>query len=232
MGFSEKEFREFQKNELKPEDTFHFECKMCGKCCRNREEPILITGADIYRIARALGMTMIDVVAKNTVGYIGDTSHIPVLVLKERMDGSCSLLRNGRCMVHQDKPAVCALFPLGRYGDLRDGSFHYFVNPRSCQPNKSDGKVWTLQEWLDEFNICETEKLTGAWNRFIGGITMVTFKMKKEKIDGPLLDTLLGALYLDYDTSISYIEQVESHMERLKVVFKQTLHKNINFDIV
>ena len=102
----------------------------------------------------------------------------------------------------------------------------------SCQYGKTDGKVRTLQEWLDEFNICETEKLTAAWNRLVGGITRVTFKMKKEKIEGPLLNALLGALYLDYDTSISYIEQVESHMGRLKVFFKQTLHKNINFDIV
>lgn len=232
MSYSEKDLEMFQKNELKPEDTFHFECKMCGGCCRNREEPILITGADIYRIAKALGMTMMDVVAKKTEGYIGDVSHLPVLVLKERLDGSCSLLRKGRCMVHQDKPAVCALFPLGRFSDLRDGSFHYFANPRSCQTGKTDGRVWTLQEWLDEFHICESEKLTGAWNRLVSGLTMVTVKMNKEKINGPLLNALLAALYLDYDTSISYIEQVESHMERLKVFFKQTLHKNINFDIV
>lgn len=232
MGFSEKEFREFQKNELKLEDTFRFECKMCGKCCRNRNEPILITGADIYRIARALGTTMMNVVATKTVGYIGDTSHAPVLVLKERMDGSCSFLRKGRCMVHQDKPAVCALFPLGRYSDLRDGSLHYFMNPRSCQTGKSDGKVWTLQEWLNEFNICETEKLTVAWNRLIGGVSMVTSTMKKEEIKGPLLDAMLRALYLDYDINVPYIEQVESHMKRLKAFFKQTLHKNINFDIV
>lgn len=230
MSYLGKDFETFQKNELKPKDTFQFECKMCGNCCRRREEPIPITGADIYRIARALGVTTMDIVAKKTVGYIGDTSHIPVLVLKERMDGSCSLLRNGRCMVHQDKPAVCALFPLGRFSDLRDGGFHYFINSGSCQSGESDGKMWTLQEWLDEFNIFETEKLTEAWNRLIGGIMSVTFNMDKEKIKGPLLNALLGALYLDYDTSVSYIEQVESHMERLKVFFKQTLHKNVKFD--
>lgn len=231
MSYSEKDFEAFQKNEMRPEDTFRFECKMCGNCCRNRKEPILITGADVYRIAKATKTTTMDVVVSKTVGYIGDASHIPVLVLKERPDGSCSLLRNGRCMVHQDKPAVCALFPLGRFSDLRDGSFHYFLNPRSCQAGARDGRVWTLQEWLDEFNIHESEVLTAAWNRLVGGITMVTFRMKKEQIDGPLLDALLGALYLDYDTNISYIEQVESHMERLKVVFKQMLNKNINFNI-
>lgn len=51
MSYSEKDLETFQKNVLKPEDTFHFECEMCGRCCRNRQEPILITGADLYRIA-------------------------------------------------------------------------------------------------------------------------------------------------------------------------------------
>jgi len=231
MGFSEKDIEAFQKNELKPEDTFRFECKMCGNCCRNRGEPILITGADIYGIAKGLGTTTMDVVAKKTVGCIGTNSHIPTLVLKERLDGSCSLLRNGRCMVHQNKPTVCALSPLGRYHDSRDGRFHYFMNTESCQLGEKNGKVWTLQEWLDEFNICETEKLTGAWVRLIGGVVMVTYKMKKEEIDGPILDALLNALYLGYDTNIPYIEQVEAHMEHLKVFFKKMLHKDISFDI-
>jgi len=232
MGFSEKGIEVFQQNELKPEDTFCFDCKMCGGCCRNRSEPILMTGADIYRIARSLGMTMMDTVAEKTNGYIGDTSHIPVLVLRERMDGSCSLLRKGRCMVHHDKPAVCALFPLGRFYNFQDKEFHYFMNPNTCQTGKTDGKIWTLQEWLDEFKIEETEYMTEAWNRLIGGITAVTIKMDKSKIKGTLLEVLLSALYLDYDTNIPYVEQVESHMEKLKVFFKQTLHKNINFDIV
>lgn len=95
MSFSEKDIKTFQKNELKPEDTFHFECKMCGSCCRKRDEPILLTGADIYRIARALDTTMMNAIEDNTAGFIGGNSHLPVLVLRERMDGSCRLLRNG-----------------------------------------------------------------------------------------------------------------------------------------
>lgn len=72
MSYSEKDLETFQKNVLKSEDTFHFECEMCGRCCRNRQEPILITGADLYRIARALDITMMKAVEDNTVGYIGE----------------------------------------------------------------------------------------------------------------------------------------------------------------
>ena len=119
---------------------------MCGRCYRNRSKPILITGADIYRIARALDVTMMEAIEDNTIGYIGENSHMPVLVLKERLDGNCLLLRKGRCKVHQGKPAVCALYTLGRIYDFQDGSFHYFVNPVTCQSNRKDGKMWTLQE--------------------------------------------------------------------------------------
>lgn len=230
MSYSEKDLEIFRKNELKPENTFHFECEMCGRCCRNRREPILITGADLYRVARALDITMMNAMEDNTVGYIGENSHMPVLVLKERMDGSCRLLRKGHCMVHNDKPAVCALYPLGRIYDLRDDSFHYFVNPVTCQPNRKDGKAWMLQEWLDEFKISETEKMTQAWNRLIGGLIAVTQKMNQEQITGRFLDVLLSALYIDYDTSKPYIEQVERHMDMLPDVFKQEFHKTLTFD--
>lgn len=40
MGFSETDLKVWKKNELKPEDTFNFECKMCGDCCRKRCEEI------------------------------------------------------------------------------------------------------------------------------------------------------------------------------------------------
>lgn len=229
MGFSENDLETFRKNVLEPEDTFHFECKMCGDCCRKRDEPILLTGADIYRIARALDITMKDVIRDNTNGYIGDTSHLPLVVLKERMDGSCRLLRKGRCMVHQSKPVVCALYPLGRFYNYEDGKFYYFVNHITCQPNRQDGKSWTLKEWLDKFQIRETENMTQVWNRLVGGLTKVTHKMDKDKINGRLLEVLLRAMYFDYDTSKPYIEQVEQHMIALSDVFKHEFHKVIRF---
>lgn len=230
MEFSNPNLEVWKINELKPEDTFTFECKMCGDCCRKRSEPILLTGADIYRIARAMNTTMLKVVKDNTTGYIGDTSHAPVFVLKERPDGSCRFLRKGRCMVYQDKPTACTLFPLGRIYDGHDQSFHYFLNTGSCQPYHKDGKQWTLQEWLDKFKIGEMEEMTRAWGRLTTGISTVTCKMDKSEIKGRLLDILLIALYYGYDTKFPYIEQVEAYMAALKEVFKREFNKTISFD--
>lgn len=53
MSASLNDLHKYLENELKPSDTFEFECSMCGSCCRNRSEPIVVTGADLFRIAKA-----------------------------------------------------------------------------------------------------------------------------------------------------------------------------------
>lgn len=194
---------------------------MCGNCCRNRREAILMTGADIFRAAKALGVSVEAVLPKNFETYVGEDSHVPLYVLAERLDGSCRFLRKGRCLIQQDKPAVCALFPLGRFFDTRDNSFHYFMNPSGCNTGSANGKTWALEEWLDEFHICDTEAMTAVWHKLLTRLAEVTCRMKKEDICGDLLEDLRRVLYLGYDTSAPYIEQVEARIPSALDVFKR-----------
>ena len=140
MAWDEERIEEFKRHILQPNDTFTFSCDMCGNCCRNRDEPILMTGADIFRIAKGLGISTLEVLFKHTRGYIGDTTHLPVAVLKERLDGSCSFLRKGKCTIQAFKPTPCALYPLGRMYDERDKKFYYFNQPYSCGKSGESGK--------------------------------------------------------------------------------------------
>ena len=50
MAYTAEDVERMKANVLKPDDTFTFTCQMCGNCCRNRAEPILLTGPDIFRI--------------------------------------------------------------------------------------------------------------------------------------------------------------------------------------
>lgn len=229
MAYTEKDLKHFLSSELKPEDTFQFECKMCGSCCRNRKEPILITGADIYMIAKTLGISMGEVIAKNCSYYLGPSSHVPIIVLKERLDGSCSLLRNGKCMVQSGKPAVCALYPLGRWYDPTDGSFHYFMNGQSCQPVNGSGKTWTLQEWLDNFHIKESESLALAWNKMLMGLAKAMCKIKEKDISDELMQFLFTMLYFGYDTEKPYQDQVEERMPMVKRILKCEFDIKVDF---
>ena len=230
MSYAQENFEAFQKNELKSRsDTFRFDCKMCGKCCRNRKEPILINGADAFRMARALGVSIEKAITDNTIWYLGEYSHAPVIVLKERMDGSCRMLRKGRCMIQQDKPAVCALYPLGRYQDLRDGSMHYFMNPDTCIGCETDN-AWTLQDWLDAFKLEETERMSAAWNGLFGGIAAVTSRMAEKNISEEMRVAMVFALYFHYDLDRTFIEQVEENKTMIQTVFHNQFHKTIRFN--
>lgn len=222
MTHDEELYQQYLANELKDDDTFQFECSMCGSCCRQRAEPVIINGPDLFRIAKALQLSPAEAAQEYTTWNIGGSSHLPVLTLRERLDGSCRLLRKGRCTVHQNKPAVCALFPLGRIYDPVKDRFQYFKN-NFCNRAKrgSAAKTWTLEEWLDEFGLRETEEDTRIWSRLTGGLAMVTAQMDETKIDGFLLHLLFGVCYFLYDTTKPYPPQVEANMDMLKEVLPE-----------
>lgn len=230
MSVSMEDVERARKNELKDDDTFQFECRMCGNCCRKRNDAVVINGPDLFRVARALGSSPAEVAWKHTRMNIGGDSHLPVLVLRERLDGSCSLLRNGRCTVQQNKPAVCALFPLGRMYDSRDNQFHYFWQGCSMGETGSAGKVWTLREWLDEFGLRDSEDDVKAWTQLVMGLAAVTHPMKDDQMTKTMLETLIDAIYLDYDIAQPYRDQVRAHMEQLKTIFPAKFKKKVSFN--
>jgi len=177
---------------------------------------------DVFRIAQALEVKPTEVLEKYTRGYLGDNSHIPVFVLKERTgDGSCSLLRKGKCTVHQNKPVVCALYPLGRVS-MSDGSgkIEYFNQEHACTKGLS-GEVqeWTLKAWLEEFKINDLDNQSKAWNKIASGIASTTCQMDKKDISPLMTEIMLTALYMAYDTSMSYEDCVEANIHMITEVF-------------
>lgn len=228
MSHTIDEIQNLINNIMQPKDTFQFNCTMCGKCCRKREEPILITGLDLFRIAKTLNMTTMQVIEKHTDRYIGAQSHVPILTLKERLDGSCSLLRKGHCMVHSNKPVVCALYPLGRmYNSITD-EFQYFQQITPCN---TGAKTWTLQEWLNEFKISELDEESRAWNKLLMGPTMVTSQIDKDKLPDEMMAVIANAFYFNYDITKPYLEQAQLNMAQLKVLFKIIFNKEIDYNI-
>lgn len=227
--WKEEQLEKIINNTLKPTDTFKFSCKMCGRCCRNRSEPILMTGLDVFRIAQALQMEPVNVLEKYMTGYVGDDSHVPIFILKERYDGSCSLLRQGKCTVQDKKPVVCAIYPLGRYYSAEDKQIHYFKQEHDCSDGSKDGQEWTLQEWLDNFGLSELGNMSNAWNKMLMGVSTVTSKIDKAKIPPVLIQAMAHAMYGAYDINKKYEDQVEDKMTLLKEAFWQVIHKELKF---
>ena len=101
--------------EIGLDDIFVFHCTQCGKCCIHRED-ILLSPKDLFNIAKKFQITPENALEQYCETYIGSNSRFPVVRLKPQ--GSvkrCPLLKDRKCLVHDVKPTVCAMFPIGRY---------------------------------------------------------------------------------------------------------------------
>ena len=211
--------KNIEQDTLGPNDTFRFTCKECGACCRNRTTPIMLTGLDIYRMAKGLSIDPYEVLARFTSGYVGDVSHAPVVILRERLDGSCSLLRKGKCTVHSCKPIACAAYPIGRYVNLATKESGYIRQSGGCK-GAVDGRVWTLDEWLDTWGLKELDAPSLSWNLMAGMVAEVMHPIKLEHIGRDVIWALYQHMYGDYDTDREFIPQVERNTEALRQFFK------------
>ncbi len=211
--------KNIEQNTLGPNDTFQFTCRECGECCRNRATPIMLTGLDIYRMAQGLSIDPYEVLTRFTSGYIGDVSHAPVVILRERLDGSCSLLRKGRCTVHDYKPIACAVHPIGRYVNLTTKESGYIRQSGGCK-GAVNGRTWTLDEWLDTRGLKDLDAPSLSWNLMAGMVAEVMHPIKLEHINRDMIWVLYQYMYGEYDTSTDFIPQVERNTEALRQFFK------------
>ena len=197
---------------LQMEDTFTFDCKMCGSCCRKREEPIVMTGVDVFFIAKALGINPAEVAQKYLNWNIGPDSKLPIATLRERLDGSCVLMRKSKCTIQNMKPVVCAIFPLGRMLSPQTGEYQYFFQPSGCAGGSGDTKH-TLREWLSGFGIEERDEMARAWTKLFtaASICMRSMKHLSPEAEKSCRDLLVIALYLNYSEKVPYIEAVQKN---------------------
>lgn len=209
------------------DSEFRFKCRRCGKCCIH-QETIIFNTRDIYNIAKKKGMTMQEVVEAYTETYIGHNSRIPIVhLLSNGPKGACPLLTtDGRCSVHDCKPTVCALFPLGRVAiSSKDGqpleegelpTIKYILTDHNCGSAK---KVNTVRSWLAKFGIPEQDEFYLLWNKVLMALTLMVMKLEKAKVSEPFLNLLWNAiydlLYINYDTSQELMPQFQAAADKL-----------------
>lgn len=198
------------------DSEFRFKCRRCGKCCIHQES-ILFTTWDVFRIAKKKGMTMQEVIESYTEVYIGRSSQILIVhLLSNGPKGACPLLENGRCSVHDCKPVVCALFPLGRIAagkkigapieDLDQIQVKYFLTEHDCGSAK---RVNTVRSWLAKFGIPENDAFFLLWNKVLMRLTPAVMKLEDAEVSehalSMLWDAIYQILYIQYDTSKEFL---------------------------
>ena len=196
------------------DDTFRFHCKMCGKCCVDRDD-IILSPKDLYRIALALGKPPIEVFTKHCEAYFGNTSGMVIVRLRPvGAEKRCPLLSGARCSVHQSKPTVCALFPLGRAlvtpaSGVSKASPQYFLQKVSCGDLS---EVHTVRAWLDSFGVSVDDPFFPLWSHTVMDYGRIV-KILQEKVGAEtnqlLFAAILGGIYLNYDTGKPFPQQFQ-----------------------
>ena len=223
----------FEKYSIGLDDVFAFKCRSCGKCCRNRED-IMLTSRDVYNIATALNLTHEQVIEKYCEVYIGRDSRIPIVRLMPRgVNNVCPLLVGNRCSVHSLKPAVCAMFPIGRVIASEDAPTHmglgnnpneiqYIFNGATCGSRR---KKQTVRAWLDNFGIPVNDHFFIKWNATIFKLIAALSQYEgKDGITDRAMEMMWGgifsALYINYDTSKEFYPQFETNGANILSVFE------------
>ena len=232
QGSSPEELEQYL---LDLDSEFDFKCRHCGKCCKN-QNTVLFTARDIYNIAKKLGKTTEEVIQECAEVSIGHSSRIPLVhMVPIGPQRRCPLLRDdGRCSVHDCKPTVCALFPVGRIATINSGlaenteftrdhiQVRYVLNDFDCGSAKKHN---TIRSWLARFQIPEEDDFFLDWTALIANLGTMVRKMESRRFSSKTLDMvwsiIYSMLYINYDTEKEFMPQFEKAVEQLNALCRK-----------
>lgn len=207
------------------DDTFKFHCDQCGKCCTYRDD-IILSPMDIFKMARELKITPVDFCNAYCVFNIGEHSRMPIVRLGSvGKDHHCVLLKNRKCSVHKVKPAVCGMFPLGRYmsfekddydaAEFSASNVKYLLQPPGCG---DDSEEHTVREWLSGYDIKLEDEVFVEWQKVISQFGNKLKELEKKQDMLTMMEVwfvVRVVLYLQYDTSKEFLPQLKFNAENL-----------------
>ena len=218
-------FRDLESITIGLDDTFKFHCDQCGKCCTHRED-IILSPMDIFKMAKELKMTPVEFYHEYCVFNIGGHTRMPIVRLaSEGKDTHCVLLKNRRCSVHKVKPAVCSMFPLGRYMSFEKDDYNaeaidtskvkYLLQPPECG---DESETHTVREWLSGFDIKLEDEAFVQWQKAISRFSNKFKELEKKQDMLTMMEiwfVVRVSLYLQYDTSKEFLPQFNYNVENL-----------------
>ena len=188
-------------------------CKDCSACCQGMGNTVVLDPVDVYRLTSNMGCTFQELLLDKLELNVVDGIILPNL----KMDGlneACHFLDdNGRCSIHDFRPGICRLFPLGRI--YENGSFSYFLQIHECpKPNKTKVKV---KNWMDIPDIKAYDSFITEWHYMLKMLEDMCTMASEEEVKNMSMFILNEFYIKPYSEDTSIYEQVISRINRVKV---------------
>ena len=208
------ETRFYDLNDLVRADCH--DCKGCSSCCRDMGDTILLDPYDAYQFQKQ-GKPMAGLLESGAAALtVWEGMILPHLQMTEAT-GACSFLSpEGRCGIHDHRPGMCRLFPLGR--NFEDGQMNYFLLENACE-NKSRSKI-RISRWLGIEPAERYHAFVLLWHDFRRKIVDILSEAEEEQAKQLNL-FLLRTFYLTpYDVDRDFYAQFESRVTRIRNAFE------------
>ena len=138
--------------------TFRFACRKdlpCfTRCCANLN--LVLTPYDVLRLKNRLNLSSEVFLERYAASYVDEKYGVPVVKLKMNKDETrrCPFVSPEGCVVYEDRPGACRLYPLGRaasqiYEGCRAEEYYFMVKESHCL-GLNEKQKWTVQEWLKD----------------------------------------------------------------------------------
>lgn len=194
------------------------DCHGCFACCQKMGQSIVLDPLDIYRLTKHLNVSFEQLLADKIELNVVDGLILPNLKMSGTEERCAFLNKEGRCSIHQFRPGICRLFPLGRY--YNNGSFQYFLQIHECKKeNRTKVKV---KKWIDTPDLKQNEKYILEWHDFVIELQEQLMEMTDESYSKKINLFVLQSFFVEpYDMQTDFYIQFENRLAKTKAVIQQ-----------
>lgn len=192
------------------------DCHGCSSCCRDMGDSILLDPYDAFQLEKA-GRPLQELLAGGVVALTVWQGMILPHLQMNAVTGACSFLSaDGRCGIHDHRPGICRLFPLGR--NFEDGKMNYFLLEDACE-NRSRSKI-RVSRWLGVEPADMYHEFVLKWHDFRHEMADLLAGAQEEQAKQLNL-YLLNTFFLNaYDTTTDFYPQFEHRVGRIQEAFR------------
>ena len=191
------------------------DCKGCSACCHGMGSSIVLDPLDVHRLMSHFH-TRFEVLLEDKIELnIVDGVILPNLKMNTQAEGEpCVFLdAEGRCSIHEDRPGICRIFPLGRV--YENNSFSYILQIHECQKeNRSKVKV---SKWIDTPDLKKNQQFITDWHYFLKAAqARLAAGGDEEQIKRTAMQILQYFYIEPYHTDCDFYEQFDKRLIQMK----------------
>lgn len=194
------------------------DCEGCSECCRGMGSSIILDPMDVWRLQKGIKKGFQALLEEGEIELnMADGMILPNLKMDAEREACPFLDGQGRCSVHDCRPGLCRLFPLGRY--YEENGFRYFIQIHECR-KQDRGKI-KIKKWLGIPNLKAYENYILEWHGFLNQCEDALETLSEENVrilELYVLRRFYETAYMAADEN-GFYEEFSARMEEVKEKF-------------